>query len=552
MITKRLSIFNFNTMEKAQKLFIKQAIISLIVLFSISIIAHSFFIKDESSLEYVAEANKLSNLRVSSGSILDKMILKNNVTYDPTNGVEIKKVLENLEKTNKKKILILGSSQYITLNDDWSEDKYLRRVDKLLQDKFNGNVVVHNLSLGGMTIPEKKIILEKVLGLYSYDIIITSIGPYDSFKEDVRSTISQLENIEINPVEPILSDNKLNQNNFNLSIPQLNEKIETDLVNKLNDNVAFMRNKSAIKLWIDDLLKNTNVKNKSKEPMAWETFDQDLNNQTGWVSDFYKSSKRSLKIEKSNTKANSKWKGYKVLLEKPSQSIKFSSWYKTENVESAKLLCMDFKIDFADGTYKWYYKNLSFKNGTNDWTYKENIFKSNKTITAVTPHILFYEGTGRIWVDNVEARAIYSNGNQSDNLIVNPNMEKFKSIREVYSIEFNNEQWETIYKNSKGLLSYINKIVPKNTKNYLLIPPAYHSKYKSTYSQVYKLNTFYSSLKSRSENSGIKYLDASKILNESHFVEYKTGKKKGFIEPLHFDSKGHKILADFLYKNISF
>jgi len=538
-------------MNKEHRIFVWQVLISFLALMVLVSIVESFFKRDNSSIEYIAESNKLNSLRTSSSIILENMIANNSVTYDPTNGIKIKQVIENLKQTNKSKILILGSSQYVTLNDDWSDDKYLRRVDKLLQDKFKGKVIVHNLSLGGMTISEKKIVLDKVLKLYEYDVIITSIGPYDSVKDDIRKTIKDIEAIEIRANEYRQLNENLDKESNSFSISKINKEIEKKMKNHVNDKVFFFKNKYAIKLWLEDKLKKSTKQSKPKEPLGWETTNQNLNNQTGWVNDFYNSKSRALKIEKTSFDTNAKWTGYKVNLDKPSKEIHLSSWYKTQGVKSTKLFCLDFKLDFIDGTYKWYYKDLLYNEGTNEWNFIESTFKSKKDIIAITPNVLFYEGTGTLWVDDIEAKAVYDDKTKSKNLVINSNIEEYQDIKEVYSIDFTDEQWKNIYKNAKELLTHLHEIVPKKTKSYLLIPPAYNSKYKNTYSQDYELNVFYSNLKSQSQNYKINYLDASKILDESHFIEYKTGKKKGYIEPLHFDSRGHEILANYLKNNIS-
>lgn len=533
-------------MKKKHRLFLFQFLLAFLSFLALALLFSAGFYKDPDSRNYVLAEKKITNLRESSSLILEDLLKQNEVTFDPTNGVSIETVLKNLKCSPKRKILLLGSSQLVTLNDDWSADNYLRRVDKKLESSYDDEVVVYNLSMGGMTIAEKKIVLDKVQQTMDFDKIIVSIGPYDCREINVRPGIAQIENklfgrIEREDCAPV-------EQSFNFDIEKLNSEIESGVKKWLEKRLLFFENKGAIKMWTEEKAKALTGNKpfyRPKKALSWRTNNQKLNDITGWVEDVFRSGKKSLKITKEEVKTNASWGGFKVDLEKPTKKIVLGGWSKSENVVKAKLYCLDFKIDFVDGSNEWVYQGLEFEEGTNDWTKRERVFQFDKEIKSITPKMLFYQGTGTVWFDDIYARPIYRK--VGENVILNPNVEDESNIKDVHTLKFEDEVWNEIFENAQDMVDYIGKMASKNTREYyVLIPPIYNSEIKKGYEQDFMLQRFKEQLDKDCKNNNVQLLDANELLDESHFIEYESGARKGMIEPLHFDTRGHEKLANYL------
>lgn len=537
-------------MKEKHRLFLFQFLLTFLSFLALALLFSAGFYKDPDSRNYVLAEKKITNLRESSSFVLEDLLKQNEVTFDPTNGVSIETVLENLKCSPKRKILLLGSSQLVTLNDDWSADNYLRRVDKKLESSYEEEVVVYNLSMGGMTIAEKKIVLDKAQQVMDFDKIIVSIGPYDCREINVRPGIEQIENKLFGHIEK--EDCAPMEQSFNFDIEKLNSEIEGGVKKWLEKRLLFFENKGAIKMWTEEkakALKGNKPFYRPKKALSWRTNNQKFNDVTGWVEDVFRSGRKSLKITKEEVKTNASWGGFKVDLEKPTKKIVLGGWSKSENVVKAKLYCLDFKIDFVDGSNEWIYQGLEFEEGTNDWTKRERVFQFDKEIKSITPKMLFYQGTGTVWFDDIYARPIYSK--VGENVILNANVEDESNIKDVHTLKFEDEVWDKIFENAQDMVDYVGKMASKNAgEYYVLIPPIYNSEIKKGYEQDFMLQQFKEQLDKACKNNNVQLLDANGLLDESHFIEYESGSRKGMIEPLHFGTKGHEKLAEYLKNKI--
>jgi hypothetical protein len=138
-------------------------------------------------------------------------------------------------------------------------------------------------------------------------------------------------------------------------------------------------------------------------PMGWLTYSNDLDEKTGWVKDVYYSGIHSLKISKASPGAAS-WIGEKINFSYPyPTTLTFGGWAKAENAVagSSPLFCLDFRVEFTDDTYQWYYGDTLFSYGTHDWENKEATKTFGKSIKSVTPYCLFYNSTGTVWFDDI-------------------------------------------------------------------------------------------------------------------------------------------------------
>ncbi|GBF18509.1 MULTISPECIES: hypothetical protein [Arenibacter] len=539
-------------MTKNHFLFLKQIIVSFIVITSLAWAVLFLFNSDENSKHFIVVDAKLTSIRKESSEILENLINENQVTFDPTNGLKIEQVLRNLKYSEKKRILLLGSSQLITLNDDWSYDNYLRRVDKLLEKEFNNEVIVYNLSMGGMTVSEKRKVLKKVQEILNFDIIIISIGPYDCRELDTRKGIEDIENITFEKIDRKGTYLK-GKSIFNeISISGINNSVENIFNKQLIRWSSFYSYKSAIKTWFGTEIDNIlafKKEDKQLKPAEWRTFNQNLDNKSGWSNDISHSGKKSLKIIKSDSSSTASWKGSKILLEKPTNKLVLGGWSKCKNLFGTKLYCIDFKIDFIDGSETWYYKGLEFSSEISQWQNVEEIVQFDKEVKSISPYLIVAQGSGTAWFDDIYVKPIYEIVDK--NIVFNHNMEEKSQIKDVYTLKFDNDIWEDIIENSGNLVDYFSNTEDSNTKKYLLIPPVYNSEIKKGYEQDYFVEKFVTNLKDKCQKGNIKLINASELLDETHFIEFESGEKKGLVEPLHFGSAGHKKLAGFIKNELN-
>ena len=541
--------------KKGHKIFFVQLVIGVVILFASIYGVNMMFHKAPNSEDYLTATNEITNLRKSSSEVVNTLISEDELTFDPTNGISIEKVFKNLKASSKRKILLLGSSQLVTVSGDKSFDtSYKRRTDRLLQELYNDEVIVYNLSLGGMTVAEKEIVLSKIQELYNFDAIVVSIGPYDCREDNIRQSIQDLKNKQFEPRVATKENDSESKVDLvtEFSIQNFNNSIEENISTLLEENSSFYKNKTAIKSWIagetGTIFTEKPVVKGSEEPSGWKTFNQSLTIKSGWVNTDSKPNSKALKIV--NTEGiNANWKGVKVNLKKPTKTIIFSGSGKSENAKGAKLFCLDFKVEFTDGTYVWYYKGLAFKQGTNDWKTVTKEVTFEKEVASITPTLLFYRGTGTVWFDNIEAKPVY-NGVVENNIIINPTIEEEKVIKDVYTLKFEEKVWNNIFKNAQNMTFYLGKNTKKGTKKYLLIPPVYNSVQKNGYQQNLLTDQYLANLKKACAENGVQLLDASKLLNENYFTEFESGERKGKVEPLHFNGKGHRKLAVYLYEKL--
>src|SRR5262249_45594225 len=109
------------------------------------------FERDPYSRRLETSADKIFVNMENADEILTGMIDRDEVTWDPSNGVRIGKVLEHLKRSEKAKVLLVGSSQFLIVRDDRSLAGVAKRLDSRLEAILGGGFAVYNLSLGGMT-----------------------------------------------------------------------------------------------------------------------------------------------------------------------------------------------------------------------------------------------------------------------------------------------------------------------------------------------------------------------------------------------------------------
>lgn len=138
-------------------------------------------------------------------------------------------------------------------------------------------------------------------------------------------------------------------------------------------------------------------------PSGWSTYDNDLDNETGWATDDYRSGVHSLKIVKTATGGNPLWVGSAITFTTPyPTNFTFGGWGKAENVGTNALFGLNFYVTYSDDTAEWYGSaNTYFSNGTHDWQNKEDVVAFAKGVKSIIPYCLLYNDTGTAWFDDL-------------------------------------------------------------------------------------------------------------------------------------------------------
>jgi hypothetical protein len=137
----------------------------------------------------------------------------------------------------------------------------------------------------------------------------------------------------------------------------------------------------------------------------WTTYNNTLNNTTGWATDASHSPIRSLKIVNPYTTKYAKWSGSYINFTSPyPTTLSFGGWSKAEGVTvGSGLYGLQFYLKFTDNTTTYYTPNeLKFTAGTHDWEYKLVTATFSKGIKQIVPYCLLTNGaTGTVWFDDL-------------------------------------------------------------------------------------------------------------------------------------------------------
>jgi hypothetical protein len=193
---------------------------------------------------YTRAGDRLLRLSEDAREALAALIERDEVTWDPTNGSELQTVLAHLKEGRGDRVLLLGSSQLITLRDDRSMGSFTRRVDKILERSAARPVTVYNLSIGGMSAPEKALVLERAAETVRFDDVVLALTLWDSVSDSRRAAIDRLSAVPPRKGEPFgASDGRSGPAAVNRAVAEFVER-------RLEEHVAFFRDRSAIQSWI--------------------------------------------------------------------------------------------------------------------------------------------------------------------------------------------------------------------------------------------------------------------------------------------------------------
>jgi hypothetical protein len=194
---------------------------------------------------HVAASERLSALSTDSERVLRRLVEHDEVTWDPTNGTRMGTVLAHLRRGEGMPVLLLGSSQLITLRDDRRLDAHPKRVDRVLERLAPARATVYNLSVGAMTSAEKTLVLDRALAVERFADVLLCLTPWDSQQATVRPA---LRSIAARP------ERRPHREYLDAAVPagppRVNAAVERALRESLSRHIGFFARRSAIRAWL--------------------------------------------------------------------------------------------------------------------------------------------------------------------------------------------------------------------------------------------------------------------------------------------------------------
>jgi hypothetical protein len=151
------------------------------------------------------------------------------------------------------------------------------------------------------------------------------------------------------------------------------------------------------------------------KPFYWRTYNNELDNESGWATDDSYSGIYSLKIV-NTTGVSAGWTGNAIPVNGyPDNCFTFEGMSKAQDVEAGALYTLDFKITFEDGSYIWYYpQELRFSTDGEGWQHvnllvdpvrePEKFVKFKQKVISIKPYCLLYRKSGTVWFDDIYVR----------------------------------------------------------------------------------------------------------------------------------------------------
>ncbi|PTX60440.1 hypothetical protein C8N46_10684 [Kordia periserrulae] len=550
-------------MKKEHRLFIIQLVIAVALFLGLSFMVKKAFMSDPKAQSYLEFNEGVKKMASSTYALVDSLIATNDLTFDPTSGKDIDKVLNNLKYTDNKKLLIVGSSQMRVVQGEEIQDAYQSLVSRKIERYNSKGYSTYNLSLGGMTTKEKLIMTTKGTEIINPERVLVSVTPWDCLSDKLRPSIKAIQGktyASLEKTDEVVTKEATNTGSDEVFPLNINSQI-TETVDKIvEDNIDIYSKRAAIKTWLSD--KTTKVLKGIKDgteateevfktnlPLYWFTVNQDLDNLSGWVSETAQSGKKSIKIVNKDPQ-NAKWLGNDIILDTPTDTFEFEGWSKAENVSSStKLYCIDFQVIFEDGTSKWHYKGLTFNKGTHDWEKVTTRVRFDKKVKSIKPHVLFYGGTGTVWFDQIIAKPLYD-GVLGDNVLPNSDFEEELKERQNVTYTYTTAEWKRIEQNMFAVVDHIAGLATKE-QNVLLFTPFWHHNEKTAYPQKAQYNNLVETVKKYCEQKNVAFVDASYILTKDNFGIYTKGSVRDKIDVLHFNADAHEKLAKYIIKELN-
>ena len=550
-------------MKNKQRLFLFQFVIATVFFALLASIVSSSFIKDPEAVPFLALNEDINSMAKSRETLLDSLIKINNLTIDPSDGNDIDRVLNNLKYSKKEKLLMVGSSQLIVVQGEeyWRSRSQVvsKKIEYLTNDKYQ----TYNLSMGGMTAPEKLLIANKAASILKPQNIVIAMTPWDSGVNKIRPTLQAIANNTYKTQDKIedLNEEKVAKEDFKFPIT-FNNKISSYVESITKEKSMLYSKRTGIQKWLkskldelfgshkEDALTTTSEGTDEIKPEYWSTNNQELDDISGWDSLVKHSGKKSLKISNSNPQ-NALWLGDPIYLDNPSKTFNFEAYSKAENIAgNIELYAFYLGVTFQDGSETQFYNNLSFSKENHDWQKVSTTNTFDQNVVSFRPMLLFYGGTGMVWFDDVKITQV-SKGSESGNLVPNPGAEEKSLIRKNASYLYSQADWQLILQNMENTVDFLaTQNEEFSSKSTLLITPFWHYKNKFAYPQIAEYKDLMEKIKDYCIKKNVKFIDASYILSPENFGIYKNGEDKGKIDVLHFNENGHNKLALYIIEQL--
>jgi hypothetical protein len=179
------------------------------------------------------------------------------------------------------------------------------------------------------------------------------------------------------------------------------------------------------------------------KPTGWSTYNQLLNDSTGWATDEAHTGKRSLKIV-NISETDAYWQGEPIIFKKPVNAFEASIWTKTKDVND-KIEKGKFQLVFEVWLENGIKKNVifDFVRNNHNWIKTEGKALFAENITKVVPYLYFSGATGTAWYDDVSLNPMNINLTNAKTLF-DSNTDKFNGKYKKVSDEKSGKEFEII------------------------------------------------------------------------------------------------------------
>lgn len=223
--------------------------IALASLWALGAAANGLFVHFADVEYYVSRSERLLRLSRSADEALEQMIREGEVTWDPTNGEKMARVLGHLKETDHTKLLVVGSSQQIVVRDEPAEEGHEHVASRVLMRLSRIPIQTYNLSVGGMTAAEKSIVLERAAECADFRYVVVAVTLWDTFAGSVRPAIQSI---------PKASCRNRAESSGSLAAfldpSHLNAEARQQALRVLENHAPFVRRRSAIQQWAEDVV----------------------------------------------------------------------------------------------------------------------------------------------------------------------------------------------------------------------------------------------------------------------------------------------------------
>lgn len=203
-----------------------------------------------------------------------------------------------------------------------------------------------------------------------------------------------------------------------------------------------------------NLVINGNMEEGEKTPYGWHTYNQVLNDITGWTTEESHSGKHSLKIENIGG-TDAYWQGKPIIFREPANAFEASIWTKTKNMKNGKgkfTLSFDVFLKRDDGQQVKGKIFIDLPKTDHDWrqTKAEVLFTEN--IVKAIPYINLSD-ISVTYADDVSVKSAYIEPKNEDVLFDSNTSGTFTKIKSLKLVSDKGEGKIYEVKGPDGIMS---------------------------------------------------------------------------------------------------